>query len=249
MAGRRGRQRSTAQPGRSNGVREPLKQRSGRTRGLPAPGRLPRRVHQARPRRRGRADRGRRRDRRRRHRRPRLRQPPAAAARRRPRDDGAARGSPRRRDREGQDLRRAQPVRRGHAARPAGRAVPGDDPRGLAQGGLRLRRGHQGGGLHAPLRQDQAAHPDAAAVQEPRQRGHLGLRARALPAAPGGGGRRLHPHRDRCDAADRRRGQGRRRPLRRQGARQGRRAARRTSSPAPTSRRRRRCSPRAAGAI
>ena len=68
---------------------------------------------------------------------------------RRSRGDGAPRGSPRRGRREGQDLRRAQPLRRCHAARAAAGAVPRADPRGLAQGGLRLRRGHQGGGLRA----------------------------------------------------------------------------------------------------
>ena len=50
-------------------------------------------------------------------------------------------------------------------------------------------------------RQDRAAHPHAAAVQQPRQRGHLGLGAGALPAAAGRGGRCLHPHRDRRHAA------------------------------------------------
>ncbi len=89
----------------------------GRARGLPPAGRLAQGVHQARPRRRGRADRGRRGDRRRRHRRPGVRQPAAAAAGRRPGDDGAPRRSAGGGDREGQDLRRAQPVRRGHAAR------------------------------------------------------------------------------------------------------------------------------------
>ena len=42
------------------------------------------------------------------------------------------------------------------------------------------------------------------------------------PGAAGRGGRRLHPHRDLGDAADRRGRQGRRRALRRQGPRQGR---------------------------
>ena len=54
-----------------------------------------------------------------------------------------------------------------------------------------------------PNREARAAHPDAAAVQEPRQRGHLRLRARPLPAAAGRGGRCVHPHRDLRDAADR----------------------------------------------
>ena len=77
--------------------------------------------------------------------------------------------------------------------------------------------------------------PTAAAVQEPRQRGHLGRRAGPLPAAAGRGGRRLRPHRDRGDAAARR---GRRAssasaPATRAAARTASRSA--TSSPAPTS--------------
>ncbi len=68
--------------------------------------------------------------------------------------------------------------------------------------------------------------PCGAELQEPRQRGDLGLGARALPAAAGRGRRRLHPHRDGRDAA-RRRGRPRRRfALWRQGSWQGRRAAR-----------------------
>ena len=165
-----------------------------------------------------------------------------------PETDGAPRRGAGRGHREGQDLRRAQPVGRGHAPAAAAGAVPRPDARGLAQGGLRLRRGHQGGRLHAAQRQGQAAHPDAAAVQEPRQRGHLGLGAGALPAAPGRGGRRLRPHRDR-----RRRSCSSRTASCAACARATRAAARRasrsaTSSPAPTSSRRRRCWPRAAGA-
>ena len=60
---------------------------------------------------------------------------------------GAPGRGPRRGDREGQDLRRAQPVRRRRAAGAAAGALP-RLPRGLAQGGLGVRRGHQGGGLH-----------------------------------------------------------------------------------------------------
>ena len=131
---------------------------------------------------------------------------------------------------------------------PLAGAVSGDDPRAVARGGLRVRRGEEGGGLpHCPTAKSSLRDPAAAAVQEPRQRGRLGLRAGALPAAPGRGGRRLHPHRDRRHAADRR---GRRAssacaPATRAAARTASRSA--TSSPAPTSRRRRRCSPRAAG--
>ncbi len=68
--------------------------------------------------------------------------------------------------------------------------------------------------------------PTPPQLQEPRQRGHLGLGAGALPAAPGRGGRRVHPHRDLRHAADRRGRPRRRRALGRQGPRQGRRAAR-----------------------
>ena len=50
-------------------------------------------------------------------------------------------------------------------------AVPGSHAGGLAQAGLRLRRGDQGGGLHDADRQAGDPHPAAAAVQEPRQRG------------------------------------------------------------------------------
>ncbi len=68
--------------------------------------------------------------------------------------------------------------------------------------------------------------PGGPELQEPRQRGRVGVRPGALPAAPGRGGRRLHPHRDRRHPADRRGRPRRRRALRRQGTRQGRRAAR-----------------------
>ena len=107
---------------------------------VPAAGRSAGRVHQARPRPRGRADRGRRRDRRRRHGGPGLRQPPAAAARGRRGAARVARRGAGRGDREGEDLRWPQPVRRGHAPGPAGAALPRPQPRGLAQGGLRVRR-------------------------------------------------------------------------------------------------------------
>ncbi len=130
----------------------------------------------------------------------------------------------------------------------AGGAVPRPDARGLAQGGLRLRRGAQGGRLPHAQRERLAADPDAAAVQEPRQRGHLGLGAGPLPAATGRGGRRVRPDRDRGHAAARR---GRPRqaasaPATRAAARTASRWA--TSSPAPTSPRSSRCWPRAAGA-
>ena len=62
------------------------------------------------------------------------------------------------------------------------------------------------------------------------------------------GGRRLHPHRDRGDAADRRGRPRRRRALRRQGPRQGRRAARQLRARHRHQGAGRRCWPRAAGA-
>ena len=62
----------------------------------------------------------------------------------------------------------------------------------------------QRGRLPAAERQARAEDPAAAAVSEPRQRGRVGVGARALPAAPRRGGRRVHPHRDRRDAAHRR---------------------------------------------
>ena len=77
------------------------------------------------------------------------RQPPAAAARRRSGAAGDARRGPGRGDREGQDLRRAHHVRRGHAPGAAAGAVPGPVARGLAQGAVRVRRGDQGSRLPA----------------------------------------------------------------------------------------------------
>ncbi len=155
-----------AKKGCMSDVRTRLQQRKGHAGGLPAAGRFPQGVRQARPRPRGRADRGRRGDRRRRHRGSGLRQPPAAAAGRRPRDDGAPRRSPGGGRREGQDLRRAQPVRRRHAPGAAAGAVSGHDPRAVARGGLRVRRGDEGVGVHAhrPEIQDLGADPGGAAT-------------------------------------------------------------------------------------
>ncbi len=121
-------------------------------------------------------------------------------------------------------MRRAQPVRRGHAAGAAGEALPRHDSRRVAQEGVRLRRGREGGGLHDADQEDLDPDPAAAAVQEPRQRGHLGVRAGPLPAADRRGQRRLHPDRDGGVAADRRGRPGQGRAHRRQGPRQGRRA-------------------------
>ncbi len=106
---------------------------------------------------------------------------------------------------------------------PAAGAVPGPDPRGLAQGALRVRRGHPGVDLHAAQRAHEGLGADVrgAELQEPRQRGRLRLGARPLPAGARRGGRRLHPHRDRRVAADRRAWARRRRSLGRQGPRQG----------------------------
>ena len=94
-------------------------------------------------------------------------------------------------------------------------------------------------GLHAAERPSQAAGPDP---PPPNFKNHgnevvsVAALARYQQRA-GRGGRRLRPDRDLGDAADRRGRPRRRRPLRRQGPRQGRRAAAATSSPAPTSRR------------
>ena len=178
-----------------------------------------------------------------------MRQPAAAAARRRPGDDGAPRRGAGGGHREGQDLRRAQPVGRGHAPRAAAGAVPRHDARAVARGGLRLRRGHQGGGLHA--RRPPSAR--CAIPTPPPFKNHGNevvsvVGAGALPAAAGRGGRaptsspRPRPRSwssrtaawSACARATR------------AAARTASRSA--TSSPAPTSRRRRPCSPRAAGA-
>ena len=148
-----------------------------------------------------------------------------------------------------QDVRRAQPVGRGHAPGAAAGALPRPDARGLAQGGLRLRRGRQGGRLHAA----RAARRTLRIPTPPPFKNHgnevisVSALARYQQRA-GRGGRRLHPHRDRGDAAARR---GRRAssacaPATRAAARTASRSA--TSSPAPTSRPRPPCSPRAAGA-
>ncbi len=89
--------------------------------------------------------------------------------------------------------------------------------------------------------------PTAAAVQEPRQRGRLGLGAGALSAAPGRGGAAptSSPRPPRRSWSSRTGAWSACAPATRAAARTASRSA--TSSPAPTSRRRRRCSPRAAG--
>ena len=202
-----------------------------------------------RARRRGRADRGRRRDRRRRHRRPRLRQPAAAAAGRRSRAAREPRRGAGRGDREGQDVRRAQPVRRGDAPRAAAGAVPRADPRGLAQGALRVRRGHQGGRLHASERRRRScgSRRRRRTSRTTATRSSRSRRWRAT-SSGGRGGRRVRADRDLGDAADRRGRPRRRRALGRQGPRQGRRAARQLRARDRHQGARSRCSPRAAGA-
>ena len=50
------------------------------------------------------------------------------------------------------------------APRPAAGALPRPQPRAVAPGGLRLRRGREGGDLPPPQRQAQAPHPAAAAA-------------------------------------------------------------------------------------
>ena len=178
-------------------------------------------------RRRGRADRGRGGDRRRRDRGTRMRQPAAAAARGRPRSDGEARRSPGGGRREGQDLRWAQPLGRGDAPGSAPRAVRRSVAGGLAHGALRVRRGHQGVGVPAHRTEDQGSGADlrGAELQEPRQRGGVGVGPGSVPAAPRRGGRSVRAHRDLGHAADRAGRPGGRRPLGRQGPGQGRRAA------------------------
>ena len=155
-----------------------------------------------------------------------MRQPAAAAARRRPGDDGAPRRGAGRGHREGQDLRRAQPVRRGHAPRAAGGALPRPDPRGLAQGGLRLRRGHQGGRLH------DCRPPSARSASRRRRRSRTtATRSSRSPRSPatsrqqaeeGGAYILTETAATQLLVED---GRVARRPLRRQGPRQGRRAA------------------------
>ncbi len=70
-----------------------------------------------------------------------------------------------------------------------------------------------------PNGEGEASHSDAATVQEPRQRNHLGLGACSLPAAAGRGGRGVRADRDFGGAADRAGRPRRRRPLGRQGPR------------------------------
>ena len=116
-------------------------------------------------------------------------------------------------------MRRAQPVGRDDAPLGPARAVPRRRPERVAD----LRAGGQGRRvLDAQRQAGAAAQADAAAVSQSRQLRRVGGRAVALAGHAGGGGRRLHPHRDRgrpAAGAGRRRA---RRALRRQGARQGR---------------------------
>ena len=144
-----------------------------------------------------RSDRGRRRDRRWRHGRAGLRESAAGAAGRRPGDRRASRRGAGRGDREGEGLRRPQPVgRRDAPGAAARRCSPTSTREQWRARGLRVRRGDQGGRLPAAVAPHEAADPDAAAVPQPRRRGRLGRRARALPAAPRRGGRRLRADRD-----------------------------------------------------
>ena len=111
-----------------------------------------------------------------------------------------------------------------------------------------LRRGRQGDRLlHAQPQARGAAQADAAAVPQPRQRGRLARRAQPLAGREGRGGGRLRAAEtvgakllveDGSWSACARATRGATRPA----------ARSRTSSRAPTSSRRRRCSPRAAGA-
>ena len=83
-----------------------------------------------------------------------------------------------------------------HAPRRADRAVPSPDPRRLAPRGLRLRGRRARGSLRAPGRPQPLADPGAGAVQEPWQRGRLGVGTGALPAARSRSGWRLRSYRD-----------------------------------------------------
>ena len=112
---------------------------------------------------------------------------------------GAGRGH-----REGQDLRRAQPVGRGHAPRPLQRAVPRPDARGLAR-----RRASRT--ARSPRRRSTCCPTASARCGSRRRRRSRTTATRSCPVAAlaryqqrGRGGRRVHPHRDRGDAAARR---------------------------------------------
>ena len=156
---------------------------------------------------------------------------------------------PGRGDREGQDVRWAQPLRRGHASGAAAGAVSRDDSRAVARGGVRVRRGDQGGGLPAAQRQDEAAasrrrrrsrttatrwsRSPAMARYQQRQAEEAGAYILTETSAT-----QLIVRTAAWSASAR-------------ATRAAARTASRwvTSSPAPTSRRRRRCWPRAAGGI
>ena len=130
--------------------------------------------------------------------------------------------------REGQDLRRAQPVGRGHAPGPAAGALPGPDAArtGARRASPSARSTKEAVYMTADRARRALPHPDAAAVQEPRQRGHLGRprwRASSSAQAEEGGAYILtETAATQLLVED---GARRRRALRRQGPRQGRRAA------------------------
>ena len=173
-----------------------------------------------------------------------VRDPPAAAARGRPRADRVARRGAGRGDREGPRRRRAPALGRRDEPERDPAAVPGR--RLLAA----LRRGRQGDRLlHAQPQARDPAEADAAAVPQPRQLRRLGRRAQPLAGRAGRGGRRLRAVRDRRREAARRGRRGRRRAHGRQGPRQAGRARSRNFEPgSDVDRARRPCSPRAAGA-
>ena len=129
--------------------------------------------------------------------------------------------------------------RRGDAPGAAAGAVPRPLARGLARGAVRVRRGDQGVGLHAPDRQDARSRCRSRRCRTSRTTATRWSRSRRSLAtsSAGRGGRRLHPDRDaatqlivddgRSSACA---------PATRAAARTASRSA--TSSRAPTSRRR-----------
>jgi hypothetical protein len=143
--------------------------------------------------------------------------------------------------REGQDLRRPQPVGRRHAARVRSQELFPDLTREQwREQGFAFGEVHEGGRLPA-------AHGQARSRSRPRRRSRTTATRSSpsppgpLPAGAGRGGRRVRPHRDGGHAAARRGRSGARRPHGRQGPRQGRAAAGQLRAGHGRRRRRRRC--------
>ena len=184
---------------------------------VPAAGKAGGGVHNGDHRSRGGAHRGRNRDRRWRSRGPRLRDQADAAARERARADREAGRGSRGGGREGQDDRGAPALRRQHEALGDAGALPRPGAVGVA----RLPGGDQGRGLLPHLEDGGSAQADAAELPQPRQLRHLDREAGPLPRREGRGGGRLRPQRNRGRQAAGRGPDRSRRPLRRQGPRQG----------------------------